>query len=256
MRFSNGYVKRVVQDSLIAAKGILFRKTGRASRNIRAGLVRTEAGEQRVGVREAVVHPDIKLRFVQLANRRVGKVKTGAACNIGFREQVHHGLANGVDQTVGMRRVVKRVRSRNLVACGPLGLASVRVYWQRVAAWIALEINIRMCVGVCRRSDHVRVHNNNAGNGIAKRVSGIITAAHCLRGNQARESNPVTLKLLLAIEKEKGLVLSDRPAHRPAKLVQVEFLPRWGEEASGIEVGVAQELVQTAVEVIGSRLRR
>src|SRR5580700_7663078 len=58
------------------------------------------------------------------------------------------------------------------------------------------------------------------------------------------------LILLLAIDEEESFVLANRTSDGTAKLVQIELFWRGGEEALGIERGVAEELEQRAVEVI------
>src|SRR6201999_907607 len=71
----------------------------------------------------------------------------------------------------------------------------------------------------------------------------------------------------LIVEEEKKLVFEDRPADVEAELIAVEggFLEGDGgagvadrqgfEEACGVEVGVADELVHGGVEAVGSALR-
>src|ERR1700687_4780920 len=66
----------------------------------------------------------------------------------------------------------------------------------------------------------------------------------------------MALILLFAIQKEKCLVLSNRPTDRSAKLIQVEFLGRTCEKALRIQARVPQELVQTPMKTIASGLRR
>src|SRR5580700_10525598 len=60
------------------------------------------------------------------------------------------------------------------------------------------------------------------------------------------------LILLLAIDEEEGLVPANRAADGTAELVQIEFFWRGGEEALGIEGGIAEELEQGAVEIVGA----
>src|SRR5580698_1419151 len=62
------------------------------------------------------------------------------------------------------------------------------------------------------------------------------------------------LILLLAIDEEEGFVLANRAADGTAELVQIELFWRGGEEALGIERGVAEELEQRPVEVVGAGL--
>src|SRR5580658_1235660 len=60
------------------------------------------------------------------------------------------------------------------------------------------------------------------------------------------------LILLLAIDEEESFVLANRTADGSAKLVEIELFWRGGEEALGIERGVAEELEQRPVEVVGA----
>src|SRR4029077_20689349 len=66
----------------------------------------------------------------------------------------------------------------------------------------------------------------------------------------------MALILLFAIQKEKCLVLANRPTDRSAKLIQVEFLSRTCEKALRIKARVAQKFVQAPVKTVASRLRR
>src|SRR5580658_1060470 len=63
------------------------------------------------------------------------------------------------------------------------------------------------------------------------------------------------LILLLAIDEEEGFVLANRAADGTAELVQIELFWRGGEEALGIERGIAEELEQGAVEIVGAGFR-
>ena len=113
-----------------------------------------------------MVHSYIKLGFIQLAHRRVCKVKTRIAARVRFWVQVHHGLADWINQAL-----------RNLIAWGPLRLASICIYRQRVATSIALEINIRKYRRVRGCSDHIRICDNQPGHGIAKVIGTVIAIA-------------------------------------------------------------------------------
>jgi hypothetical protein len=75
------------------------------------------------------------------------------------------------------------------------------------------------------------------------------------RGNHPRERNPVALVFLLHIGEEEGLVFLDGAAQRAAKLIEIELFGGRGEEAAGIQVGIAEELENASVELVGARFR-
>ena len=79
--------------------------------------------------------------------------------------------------------------------------------------------------------------------------------AHRRGWNQARERNPVPLILLLEIYKEKRLVLLDRATQREAELIEIEFFGDVGEEAAGVQIGIAEELEDASMELVASRFR-
>src|SRR5208337_2546986 len=99
-----------------------------------------------IRVGEVMVHADIEFGFIQLANRNIGKVVAGVTRYVGLWIQLHHGLANWINQAGG-----------DLVTRGYLWLESICRSGQRVAAWIALEIDIGINAGIRGRSDHVRI---------------------------------------------------------------------------------------------------
>jgi hypothetical protein len=105
---------------------------------------------------------------------------------------------------------------------------------RRNARTIALKIDIWKDARACGRANHVGVSNLQAGKSVAIRVGGEIAGAHGQRRNQPGEGKCMELIFLLAIDKQKRLVLLDRPAHRPAKLVQVELFRGGGKVALGI----------------------
>ena len=104
------------------------------------------------------------------------------------------------------------------------------------------------------RADHVRVHDAETRNRIAKRVVGEIARAHGQRRHQAGEGNAVQLIFLFAIDEEKGLVLLNGAADGAAKLVQVELFRGGGEVALGIERGIAHEIRRGCRESCWSRI--
>src|SRR6266478_891424 len=65
----------------------------------------------------------------------------------------------------------------------------------------------------------------------------------------------MALILLLAVDEKEGLILSNGPTDRSAKLIQVELLRGGCEKALRVETGVAQKLKQRSVESVGSRFR-
>jgi hypothetical protein len=66
----------------------------------------------------------------------------------------------------------------------------------------------------------------------------------------------MALVFLLKIAEEKSLVLFDRSAQREAELIEIEFFGARGEERTGIEIGIAQKLEDTPVQLVASRFCR
>ena len=64
------------------------------------------------------------------------------------------------------------------------------------------------------------------------------------------------LPLRLVIHKEKSLVLPNWPAQRTAKLIEIELLLESRKVALGIQVGVAEILVERPVQLVRSGFRR
>src|SRR5579864_5659247 len=62
------------------------------------------------------------------------------------------------------------------------------------------------------------------------------------------------LPLGFIIYKEKRLILLEGPTHRGAELVQIELLAGGREVAARIQSGVAEELEDGSVQLVGSRL--
>jgi hypothetical protein len=117
MGLANGDVARVVDNSLITAEGVRFGKSGRAAGHKGERLVVAETAEEIVLGGERVVQAGVEFGFVQSAHGFVDVVVAGTgAAGVGVRRgiDVHHGLANVVDQAGG-----------NLVTGSTLGLASI-----------------------------------------------------------------------------------------------------------------------------------
>src|SRR5208282_2872437 len=65
----------------------------------------------------------------------------------------------------------------------------------------------------------------------------------------------MTLSFRFVVDEEKSLVFLDGSAQRTAKLVQIKLFLERSEIALGIEIGVAEVLVQRSVQLVGARLR-
>ena len=75
MSLPERYVARVIDNSLVAAEGVLFgKKSGGASGHEGGGLVITEAREDGIGAGEVVVEADVEFGLVEAANRLAQEV--------------------------------------------------------------------------------------------------------------------------------------------------------------------------------------
>src|ERR1700730_371802 len=224
MRLGQGYIPAVVDDSLIAGKSTGLGKAGSAARNERTSLIVAESRKHVICVRKVVIQPDIELGFIQFADRFVHEVE-GLASDIRKWVEINHLRCYGINQIRG-----------NLVAGSSARLTSVGIGRYRGSTRITLKPSIRY-VRIIQRGD-----------------TGEITGPLRDSGNKTREGNALALKFLLAIDKEEGLAFADRAPDGAAKLVQIEFLRRGREEASGVQGCVAQKFEQRTVEIVAPGL--
>src|SRR4029077_8086793 len=223
----DGYLARVIENSLVAAERVRFgkRASPAAARHIGNRLVVAKTSERVVGAREVVVQTNVELGFVELAH--------GLANEVESRSQVI-GVWRGVVIHQGLPDVVNQA-GWNFVTGSSVWLESVGVCGQRVPCRIAMEIDIGKDGWVCRGPDHVWIDDYHTGSRIAKGVGAEIAGAHRYAGKQSRKCDAMALIFLLAIDEEERLILSNRSTDRPAKLIQVELFRRGRKEALGIQ---------------------
>ncbi len=154
MRLREGDVASMVEDALIAGKEKGLREIARApaTRDVGNRLIITKTGESIVGAREIVVHPDVKLGFIEFANRlvhEIGEVTLIIGVRVGIES--NQLFADSIEQ-VGW----------DFVAVGSFRLASIRICQDGVAAGIALETSIG-------GASHVRV-DEGAGSASGNRA--------------------------------------------------------------------------------------
>ena len=104
MGFAEGHVTGVIDDALVAAESAsLGKTTGKAARNVGVGIVVAKTGEDIVVGRKVVVHTDVKLRFIEAADRFAYEIEsTEWDCWRDWQGiQIHQGRAEGVNQSGG-----------------------------------------------------------------------------------------------------------------------------------------------------------
>src|SRR5580700_8344914 len=103
MGFANGHVAGVIDDALIAAEGAHLRKTAsKPARNVGVGVVVAKTSEDIVVGRKGVVHTDVKLCFIEAADRLAYEIESlSGIVSVWQGIQIHQGRAEGVNQSGG-----------------------------------------------------------------------------------------------------------------------------------------------------------
>src|SRR5208282_3251179 len=158
--------------------------------------------------------------------------------NVGRGVEISHLCGDGVDQA-----------GRNLVAGRAGGLDSTRVGGLRIAAGIAEKWsanNVALDIG----SGAVRVIQL----GYAEERLGEVPGSLGRGRHRSQEGETLEAALALIIQEEERLVLLNGTAQRAAELVLFELPAIGRKEVARVERGVAQELKQGAVKIVGSVL--
>src|SRR5271169_1738298 len=103
MSFANGHVAGVIDNALVAAEGTGLGKTaGKAARNVGAGIVVAKTSEDIVVGRKGVIHTDVKLRFIEAADRLAYEIESlSGIVGVWRGIQIHQGRTERVNQSSG-----------------------------------------------------------------------------------------------------------------------------------------------------------
>jgi len=244
VRLAQGDVAAVIDDALVAGEeeGLGQIADAAAARDVGSGLIIAEARERGIRGGEGVIESDVEPGFVQRANRLVEEVEVASGV-IGVCMGIEGDelLADVVEEACG-DLVAGYADCLAAIARGIGGSGTIER--QRIAKSVALKI------GAVGTAGHIGIEDRADGARRSEGIVGKIASAHGIGGDKTGKDDAVALILLFSIDEEEGFVLANGAADGAAELIQIELFGGGGEEAFGVERGVAEEFKERAMEIV------